>query len=97
MSSTGKTIRELARELRTGATTPRALLDEAMTHIAAVDSRVHAYLSLTGELAERQADAAARVLEERPGDASPLCGIPVALKDVLCVEDVETTAASLVL
>src|SRR6202011_3836181 len=27
----------------------------------------------------------------------PLCGIPVALKDVLCVEDVETTAASRIL
>ena len=97
MSSTGKTIRELARELRTGATTPRVLLDEAMAHIGAVDSRVHAYLSLTRELAERQADGAARMLEERPDDASPLCGIPVALKDVLCVEDVETTAASRVL
>jgi aspartyl-tRNA(Asn)/glutamyl-tRNA(Gln) amidotransferase subunit A len=97
VSSTGKTIRELARELRAGSTTPRVLLDEAMAHIGAVESRVHAYLSLTRELAERQADAAARMLEERPDDASPLCGIPVALKDVLCVEDVETTAASRIL
>ena len=97
MSSTGKTIRELARELRAGATTPRVLLDEAMAHIGAVDSSVHAYLTLTGELAERQADAATRMLAERPDDASPLCGIPVALKDVLCVEDVETTAASRIL
>ena len=42
----------------------------------------------------RQADAAAALLRDRPESASPLCGIPIALKDVLCVEDVETTASS---
>ena len=34
----------------------------------------------------QQADAAARTLERSPENASPLCGIPMALKDVLCVD-----------
>jgi aspartyl-tRNA(Asn)/glutamyl-tRNA(Gln) amidotransferase subunit A len=49
---------------------------------------------VTRELAEQQADAASRMLEEHPDTASPLCGIPMALKDVLCVDGIETTAGS---
>ena len=62
-----------------------------------VDARTHAYLRLTRDLAERQAEAAAQRLREKPAEAGPLCGIPVALKDVLCVDGVETTAASRIL
>src|SRR5437870_3010924 len=97
MSSTGRTIRELAGELRAGTTSPRQLLAEAIAHQQRVEPQLHAYLAQTHELAERQADAAARTLEQRPQSASPLCGIPMALKDVLCVQGVETTAASRIL
>jgi aspartyl-tRNA(Asn)/glutamyl-tRNA(Gln) amidotransferase subunit A len=97
VSSPGKTIRQLAAELRNGVTTPQQLMTEALAHARAVDSRLHAYLTLTSELAETQAEAAARALVASPDTASPLCGIPVALKDVLCVEGVETTAASRIL
>ena len=37
------------------------------------------------------------MLEEHPDTASPLCGIPMALKDVLCVDGIETTAGSKIL
>ncbi|HEX6539140.1 MAG TPA: Asp-tRNA(Asn)/Glu-tRNA(Gln) amidotransferase subunit GatA [Candidatus Dormibacteraeota bacterium] len=96
-SSTPRTIRELAAALRSGATTPRALLERAVDHARRADTRLNAYLRFTPELAMRQADAAAAVLRDRPDTASPLCGIPIALKDVLCVADVETTASSRIL
>ena len=97
MSSTPRTIRELGAALRAGSLTPQALLEQTLARVDAVDKRTNAYLQVTHELAARQAEAAARTLRERPGDASPLCGIPIALKDVLCVEDVVTTAASRIL
>jgi aspartyl-tRNA(Asn)/glutamyl-tRNA(Gln) amidotransferase subunit A len=97
MSSTGRTIGELAAALRAGRTTPRTLLAEAVQHMARVEPQTHAYLNQTLELAERQADTAARLLADNGGSASPLCGIPMALKDVLCVEGIESTAASKIL
>ena len=97
MSSIPETIRELGSALRSGATTPRELLRRTLAHAEAVESRTHADLRMTTGLAERQADAAAQILRERPAEAGPLCGIPIALKDVLCVEGVETTASSRIL
>jgi aspartyl-tRNA(Asn)/glutamyl-tRNA(Gln) amidotransferase subunit A len=96
-SSTASTIRELAAALRSGGTTPHALLEEAIDHARRHESQLNAYLRFTPELAAHQADVAASMLRERPDAVSPLCGIPIALKDVLCVEDVETTAGSRIL
>jgi aspartyl-tRNA(Asn)/glutamyl-tRNA(Gln) amidotransferase subunit A len=97
MSSPARTIAELAAALRTGTTTPVRLLAEAIAHQRRVEPQLHAYLAHTNDLAEEQADAASRLLERQPQAASPLCGIPMALKDVLCVDGVETTASSRIL
>src|SRR5580704_1407106 len=94
---TPRTITELAAALRDGSTTPQALLADAQARVEQTDKDLNAYLSVTRELAEHQADAAARTLEEHPETASPLCGIPMALKDVLCVDGIETTAGSKIL
>ena len=61
-----------------------------------MDGELNAFLRLTPELATAQAEAADARL--RAGDAiTPLTGIPVAIKDVLCVKGVETTAGSRIL
>jgi aspartyl-tRNA(Asn)/glutamyl-tRNA(Gln) amidotransferase subunit A len=72
------------------------ILEAHLRRIAAADASVHAFLRLTPDLAREQALAAdARI---RAGDrVSPLTGIPVAIKDVLAVKDVETTAGSQIL
>jgi aspartyl-tRNA(Asn)/glutamyl-tRNA(Gln) amidotransferase subunit A len=97
VSLTASTITELAAALRDGSTTPRALLATAVTHLEKSDKDLNAYLTVTRELAEQQADAAALTLEQHPDTSSPLCGIPMALKDVLCVDGIETTAGSQIL
>src|SRR5215472_10103494 len=95
--SSARTIRELAVALRRGETTPHALLEQALAHARGLETQLNAYLRFTPELGRTQADAALRMLRDAPDRCSPLCGIPLALKDVLCVQDVETTAGSNIL
>ena len=70
------------------------LLASARAQVDRLDSRLHVFLERTDALAEQQAEAADARLREDPDAAHPLCGIPVALKDVLCLEGVATTASS---
>jgi aspartyl-tRNA(Asn)/glutamyl-tRNA(Gln) amidotransferase subunit A len=86
---------ELQRLLRAREISARELLAAHLKKIDEVDDRVKAFLRLTPELASQQADAADRALKS--GDAGPLAGIPLAVKDVLCVRGVETTAGSQIL
>ena len=94
MSSAGLTAAAMAAALRRGEVTPRELLDDARAQVDRVDGSLNAFLARTDELADRQAERAAGMLRDAPDDASPLCGIPVALKDVLCVAGYPTTAGS---
>jgi aspartyl-tRNA(Asn)/glutamyl-tRNA(Gln) amidotransferase subunit A len=71
------------------------LLDRHLAVIEREEPRISAFLRVTGELARAQAEAADRRLAA--GDAGPLTGVPVAVKDVLSVRGVETTAGSQIL
>jgi aspartyl-tRNA(Asn)/glutamyl-tRNA(Gln) amidotransferase subunit A len=66
-----------------------------LQRIREVDGRVRAYVTVTEELALEQA----READERiaAGDAGPLTGIPVAIKDVMCTRGVRTTCSSHIL
>jgi aspartyl-tRNA(Asn)/glutamyl-tRNA(Gln) amidotransferase subunit A len=88
-------IGELQRLLRSRELSAKELLLAHAKRIEDVDDRVKAFLRFTPELAAEQADAADRAFES--GQAGPLTGIPVAVKDVLCVRGVETTAGSQIL
>jgi aspartyl-tRNA(Asn)/glutamyl-tRNA(Gln) amidotransferase subunit A len=90
------TIHEAAGLLRGRQVSSVELTQAVLDRIVAVDNRVRAYLTLTPELAlEQAAEADARLA--RGDDASPLLGIPMALKDVLCTRDAPTTCGSRIL
>src|SRR3989440_10729064 len=72
------------------------LTEAVLGQIAAVGEQTKAYLVVTRELALRQAKAADERLRAKR-DVRPLTGIPIALKDVLCVQDVVSTAGSKIL
>jgi len=89
------TIKEASRLLRLGSISAADLVTAHVQRIERLDQHVKAFLRFTPEVWEKQADEADRRL--RQGDAPPLCGIPLAVKDVLCVRGVETTAGSQIL
>ena len=72
------------------------LTDSILTQIDAVDAKTRAYLLVTHDLARQQARAADERL--RAGrEVRPLTGIPMAIKDVLCIDGVAATAGSRIL
>jgi aspartyl-tRNA(Asn)/glutamyl-tRNA(Gln) amidotransferase subunit A len=91
-----RTIRDLHQMLVDREISSVELTESVLSQIEAVGEKTKAYLVVTRDLALRQAKAA----DDRLGakrDVRPLTGIPIALKDVLCVKDVLSTAGSKIL
>jgi aspartyl-tRNA(Asn)/glutamyl-tRNA(Gln) amidotransferase subunit A len=95
MDATRLTIGEVQQLLRDRETSAQELLSLHLDQIEEADDQVKAFLRLTEALAGEQARAADQALKD--GSAGPLTGIPMAVKDVLCVKGVETTAGSQIL
>ena len=66
-----------------------------LARIDAVDGRIGAYLTVDAKGALFQAEAADRRLAS--GDAMPLTGIPLGIKDLICTQGLRTTCASKIL
>jgi len=91
-----RTIRDLHQMLRDREISSVELTQSVLDQIQAVGDRTKAYLLVTKELALRQAHAADERLRSKR-DVRPMTGIPIALKDVLCVKEVASTAGSKIL
>ena len=90
-----QTIHALQDKIRSGETTAVEILESVFGRIDAVEKDIHAYLLLTRETAMEEAVRADAAI--RQGDAGPLTGIPIALKDLLCTRGIATTCASRIL
>jgi aspartyl-tRNA(Asn)/glutamyl-tRNA(Gln) amidotransferase subunit A len=89
------TIHKARDLLSAGEVSAVELTEAVLERILAVDNDVKAYLTLTPEEALSQARAA----DERRagGEVSPLLGIPLAVKDVICTKGIPTTCGSRIL
>jgi aspartyl-tRNA(Asn)/glutamyl-tRNA(Gln) amidotransferase subunit A len=89
------TITEAHQLLKYKEITSRELTQAVLERIAAVESRIDAFLTVTADQALEQAAAADRTIAA--GNCRPLTGIPLAVKDVLCTRGIRTTCGSKIL
>ena len=87
------TIEEFGRRLREGGLTCVALVEMCLRRIEADGPRLNAFVRVMTDDARRQAEELDRELLAGR-DRGPLHGVPVAIKDLVDVKDLPTTAAS---
>ena len=73
----------------------RELTGFFLGEIERLNPRLNAFVTVTPELALRQAEVADAALGR--GEFAPLTGIPLAIKDLFCTQGVRTTAGSRIL
>jgi len=89
------TLHEAAEKLRSKAVSSVDLTKACLARIQAVDPKVQAFLTVTGDQALKAAQAADARLAK--GETGSLLGMPIAIKDNHCTEGVKTTCASKIL
>ncbi len=75
--------------------TSREITESVLKRIAKVEDRIHAFITLTPDVARQQAALADARIQK--GETTPLTGIPLAIKDLICTQGVRTTCGSHIL
>jgi aspartyl-tRNA(Asn)/glutamyl-tRNA(Gln) amidotransferase subunit A len=92
----GKGVKELRQLLETKQVSAKEILRAHQAHLKTHEKEVGAFICLTDDLAESQAQAVDEKIAK--GEKLPaLAGIPVAIKDNMCVIGYPTTCASKIL
>jgi len=95
------TIHEAIDLMQRGELTSVELTQAVLDRIVAVENQVQAYLTLAPELALEQAREAdtrrAHRSQSNLDGHAPLLGVPLAIKDILCVEGLSCTCGSRIL
>lgn len=86
------TIAQASKQMAEGTLSSRELTESCLERIGVVDDEVKAFLVVTPELALAQADEADT--NRTRGNAKPLSGIPLSIKDLLCTKGIVTTCGS---
>lgn len=89
-------IRDLHEKLLSGEVTAQKLAENSFDMIEQKDNELHAFLTVTKELALEQAQKVDEKIKKGE-KIDLLAGLPCALKDNICVTGVRTTAASKIL
>ncbi len=88
-------IQEAHRLLRKKEISSQELTRGVLDRINAIDEKVGAYITVDPETAMAQAETADKAISE--GRFTPLTGIPIALKDLICTKGLRTTCGSKIL
>jgi aspartyl-tRNA(Asn)/glutamyl-tRNA(Gln) amidotransferase subunit A len=86
-------IRDLHEKLLNGEVTAQKLAEDSFEIIEQKDNELHAFLTVTKEIALKQAQKVDEKIKNGE-KIDLLAGLPCAFKDNICVTDVRTTAAS---
>ena len=86
------TLHEARELLESRQVSSQELTQAALSRIEEVDSRVGAFVTVTGDAALDQARQADEAIAQ--GQAAPLTGVPMQVKDNMCTRGVATTCSS---
>ncbi len=87
-------VHELSEKLRSREVSSEEATRAYLSRIEDTEEQVHAYLSILEEEALASAREADKRLSGGGNHLSPLLGVPVAVKDLLCMKGTPTTCAS---
>lgn len=94
-------VSQALQALRTGQCSSRELTEAYLEQIAQLEPYLHAFITLTPDLALKQADQADQRYREWKRNPQqplpPLSGLPMAIKDLLCLQGVRCTCGSHIL
>ncbi|WP_022853019.1 Asp-tRNA(Asn)/Glu-tRNA(Gln) amidotransferase subunit GatA [Thermodesulfatator atlanticus] len=85
-------LTEQLAKLKAGEVSSVELAKALLSFIEEKDQKIKAFIKVTKEEALKQAEEADE--RRRKGDNAPLLGVPLAIKDNICIKGVETTCAS---
>ena len=89
------TIQQAHERLKEKEISSRELTQAVLDRIDTVEKNVGAYITVARETALTQADLADKAIAE--GNVSQLTGIPIAIKDLICTQNLRTTCGSRIL
>ncbi|MBI4196955.1 MAG: Asp-tRNA(Asn)/Glu-tRNA(Gln) amidotransferase subunit GatA [Deltaproteobacteria bacterium] len=90
------TIHELHDQLKKREIRSVDIVDSIFKRIHQIEPRIHAFITLTEERAQKEAALADQKIKNET-DFHPLLGIPIALKDIFLTEGLRTTCCSKIL
>ncbi|MEU7817564.1 Asp-tRNA(Asn)/Glu-tRNA(Gln) amidotransferase subunit GatA [Pseudonocardia sp. NPDC049154] len=91
------TASDLAAKIHSGEVSAVEAAQAHLDRIAEVDGEVHAFLHVGAEAALANAALVDEAVQAGTAPASPLAGVPLALKDVFTTTDMPTTCGSRIL
>ncbi len=89
------TIHEATGLLKAREISSQELIRAVLDRIESVETKVDAYITIAAETAIKQAELADKEISR--GNISPLTGIPLSVKDLICTKGMRTTCASRIL
>jgi aspartyl-tRNA(Asn)/glutamyl-tRNA(Gln) amidotransferase subunit A len=89
-------LKTASEKMKNGEISSAEIVDDCLEQIEKHDKDINAYLTVLSDEAKKMAKES-DIRNEKSEMRSPIDGLPIAIKDVICTKDIKTTAASKIL